>query len=82
MPNDISDQMSRVGKSKIESLEVSVKVDRAGMSSPRDQQIALRLSTADLTLLRETARKYKVGHTTLARTVVEKWIDGIRKLAN
>ncbi|MBI2468890.1 MAG: hypothetical protein HYV62_13940 [Candidatus Rokubacteria bacterium] len=41
---------------------------------PRTEQIALRLHREDLQVLRSLAAKRGVGHTTLARTVLEGWL--------
>jgi hypothetical protein len=41
---------------------------------PRTEQIALRLHKEDLQALRFLAAKRGVGHTTLARTVLEGWL--------
>lgn len=41
---------------------------------PRTEQIALRLSAKDLDVLRSLAVARGVGHTTLARTVLEGWL--------
>jgi len=41
---------------------------------PRTEQIALRLSKEDLEVLRSLAAARGVGHTTLARTVLEGWL--------
>lgn len=40
----------------------------------RTEQIALRLSKEDLEALRVLAKKRGVGHTTLARSIVEQWL--------
>jgi predicted DNA binding CopG/RHH family protein len=41
---------------------------------PRTEQIALRLHKEDLQILRSLASARGVGHTTLARTVLEEWL--------
>jgi predicted DNA binding CopG/RHH family protein len=41
---------------------------------PRTEQIALRLYKEDLDALRSLAAARGVGHTTLARTVLEGWL--------
>ena len=41
---------------------------------PRTEQIALRLYKEDLQVLRSLATERGVGHTTLARTVLEGWL--------
>jgi predicted DNA binding CopG/RHH family protein len=45
----------------------------------RTEQIALRLSKDDLAELRVLAKKRGVGHTTLARSVVEQWLEKMRE---
>lgn len=51
----------------LEDLDVEIR-------PPRSEQIALRLSRGDLDALRALAKKRGVGHTTLARSVLEQWI--------
>lgn len=45
---------------------------------PRTEQIALRLHEEDLRVLRSLAAERGVGHTTLARTVLEGWLQRSR----
>jgi predicted DNA binding CopG/RHH family protein len=45
---------------------------------PRTEQIALRLRKEDLQVLRSLAAKRGVGHTTLARAVLEGWLASAR----
>jgi predicted DNA binding CopG/RHH family protein len=40
----------------------------------RTEQIALRLRKEDLEALRAVAKQKGVGHTTLARSIVEQWV--------
>jgi predicted DNA binding CopG/RHH family protein len=47
----------------------------------RTEQIALRLHKEDLQVLRSLAAKRGVGHTTLARTVLEGWLSRSRSKA-
>ena len=56
---------------ELEDLEVEIR-------PPRTEQIALRLARGDLDALRALARKKGVGHTTLARSVLEQWIAQAR----
>ena len=51
----------------LEDLEVEIR-------PPRTEQIALRLYKEDLRVLRSLAAERGVGHTTLARTVLEGWL--------
>ena len=52
---------------ELEDLDVEV-------CPPRTEQIALRLHKEDLQVLRSLAAERGVGHTTLARTVLEGWL--------
>ncbi len=45
----------------------------------RTEQIVLRLSKDDLAELRVLAKRRGVGHTTLARSVVEQWLEKMRE---
>jgi predicted DNA binding CopG/RHH family protein len=49
---------------------------------PRTEQIALRLYKEDLEVLRSLASARGVGHTTLARTVLEGWLARLRSKSN
>ena len=49
---------------------------------PRTEQIALRLYKKDLEVLRSLAAARGVGHTTLARTVLEGWLARLRSEGN
>jgi len=40
----------------------------------RTEQIALRLYKDDLATLKKMAKRRGVGHTTLARSIVERWL--------
>ncbi len=40
----------------------------------RTEQIALRLYKDDLETLKKLAKRHGVGHTTLARSIVERWL--------
>lgn len=56
---------------ELEDLDVEVR-------PPRTEQIALRLYKEDLQALRSLAVERGVGHTTLARTVLEGWLARAR----
>lgn len=56
---------------ELEDLEVVVRPTRT-------EQIALRISREDLDALRALARRRGVGHTTLARSVLEHWLAWAR----
>ena len=45
----------------------------------RTEQIALRLSKEDLETLRSIAKDRGIGHTTLARGIVEQWLARSRR---
>ena len=51
----------------LEDLDVEIR-------PPRTEQIALCLYKEDLRVLRSLAAERGVGHTTLARTVLEGWL--------
>lgn len=51
----------------LEDLDIEIR-------PPRTEQIALRLHKEDLQVLRALAAARGVGHTTLARTVLEEWL--------
>ena len=44
----------------------------------RTEQIALRLTKRDLDTLQAYAKQRGVGHTTLARSIVEQWVMRLR----
>ena len=45
----------------------------AGDFAQRSEQIAVRLFPRDMAVLRREAKALGVGHTSLARMIVEKW---------
>jgi predicted DNA binding CopG/RHH family protein len=51
----------------LEDLDVQIR-------PARTEQIALRLYTDDLETLKKRAKRRGVGHTTLARSIVERWL--------
>lgn len=55
----------------VEDLDIEIR-------PPRTEQIALRLHREDLQILRSLAAERGVGHTTLARTVLEEWLARCR----
>ena len=57
---------------ELEDLDVEVRPTRS-------EQIALRLSREDLRSLQALAKKRGVGHTTLARSVLEQWLARARE---
>ena len=56
----------------LEDLDITIR-------PPRTEQIAVRLYKEDLQALRSFAAVRGVGHTTLARTVLERWLDHSRR---
>jgi len=56
---------------ELEDLDVEIR-------PARTEQIALRLSKQDLKALQALAKKRGVGHTTLARSVLEQWLARVR----
>lgn len=57
---------------ELEELDVEIRPTRT-------EQIAVRLSKDDLEALRAVAKRRGVGHTTLARSVLEDWIAKVRE---
>ena len=57
---------------ELEELEVVIQPTRT-------EQIALRLTRADLETLRVCAKQRGVGHTTLARSILEQWLARSRQ---
>jgi len=52
---------------ELEDLDVQIR-------PARTEQIALRLYKDDLDALKKLAKRRGVGHTTLARAIVERWL--------
>jgi predicted DNA binding CopG/RHH family protein len=52
---------------ELEDLDVQIR-------PARTEQIALRLYRDDLETLKKLAKRRGVGHTTLARSIVERWL--------
>jgi len=57
---------------ELEDLDVVIQPTRT-------EQIALRLTRTDLETLRVCAQQRGVGHTTLARSIVEQWLARSRQ---
>jgi predicted DNA binding CopG/RHH family protein len=55
----------------LQDLDVSIR-------PPRTEQIAVRLYKEDLQALRSLAAQRGIGHTTLARSVLEGWLAQLR----
>ena len=56
---------------ELEDLDVQIR-------PARTEQIALRLYKDDLDSLKKQAKRRGVGHTTLARAIVERWLAAAR----
>ena len=80
IPTFRSDREERAfwSEHSIEEFGVNLEDIDVEIRPTRTEQIALRLSKEDLTALRALAKKRGVGHTTLARNVVEQWLQRIR----
>lgn len=52
---------------ELEALDVQIR-------PARTEQVALRLYKDDLKSLKKLAKRRGVGHTTLARSIVEQWL--------
>ncbi|MBM3266581.1 MAG: hypothetical protein FJZ01_02945 [Candidatus Sericytochromatia bacterium] len=57
---------------EMEELDVDIRPTRA-------EQIAIRLFPEDLAVLRAEAQARSMGHTTLARTILEAWVKRARQ---
>jgi hypothetical protein len=56
----------------LEDLDVQIRPTRT-------EQIALRLTKEDAAALRALAKRRGVGHTTLARSILEQWLERARQ---
>lgn len=81
IPTFVSDREERSfwAKHSVEEFRDELKEIDVQIRPTRTEQIALRLSKDDLAELRTLARKRGVGHTTLARSVVEQWLEKMRE---
>jgi hypothetical protein len=57
---------------ELEDLDVEIR-------PARTEQIALRLYEDDLKTLKKLAKRRGVGHTTLARSIVERWLATLQR---
>jgi predicted DNA binding CopG/RHH family protein len=80
MPTFHSDREERDfwARHSVEEFSKDLKDLDVEIRPPRTEQIALRLHKKDLQALRSLAAERGVGHTTLARTVLEGWITRFR----
>jgi len=76
IPNFRSDDEERAfwARHSVEEFAADLEDLDVAIRPPRTEQIAVRLYKDDLDILRSLAAKHGVGHTTLARTVLEGWL--------
>ena len=76
IPTFRSDEMERAfwARHSVEEFARDLTDLDIEIRPPRTEQIALRLYKKDLEVLRSLAAARGVGHTTLARTVLEGWL--------
>jgi hypothetical protein len=81
LPRFRSDRKERAfwAKHSVEEFAAQLQDLDVKIHPRRSEQIALRLSRGDLDTLRTLAKKKGVGHTTLARNVLEQWIARARQ---
>ena len=81
IPKFKSDNEERAfwGKHSVEKFAEDLEELDVEIRPTRTEQIALRLSKNDLEALRTVAKLRGVGHTTLARSVIEDWLAKVRE---
>ncbi|HEY3356083.1 MAG TPA: CopG family antitoxin [Polyangia bacterium] len=81
LPRFRSDEEERAfwAAHSVEEFSAELKELDVEIRPARTEQIALRLYKEDLEALREVARKKGVGHTTLARSILEQWLARVRE---
>ena len=81
MPRFHSDQEERDfwARHSVEEFAEELQDLDVAVRPPRTEQIAVRLYKDDLQALRSLAAERGVGHTTLARTVLEGWLAQSRE---
>ncbi len=81
LPGFSNDQKERVfwAKHSVEDFASDLEELDVDIQSARTGQIALRLYKEDLEALRKLAKEKGVGHTTLARSIVEQWLERVRE---
>ena len=84
MPRFRSDQEERDfwARHSVEEFAEELQDLDVAIRPPRTEQIAVRLYKDDLQALRSLAAERGVGHTTLARTVLEGWLAQSRGKTN
>jgi hypothetical protein len=80
LPAFASDKEEREfwGKHTVEEYASELDELDVRIQPARTEQIAVRLYKDDLDSLRELAKRKGVGHTTLARSILEQWIARVR----
>src|SRR3989454_11125281 len=80
IPNFRSDDEERAfwARHSVEEFAAHLEDLDVAIRPPRTEQIAVRLYKDDLDILRSLAAKHGVGHTMLARTVLEGWLARAR----
>jgi predicted DNA binding CopG/RHH family protein len=80
MPRFHSDQEERDfwARHSVEEFAAELQDLDVAIRPPRTEQIAVRLYKDDLQALRSLAAERGIGHTTLARTVLEGWLAQLR----
>jgi len=81
LPRCRTDQEERTfwAEHSVEELGAELEELDVAIRPARTEQIVLRLYHEDLEALREVARKKGVGHTTLARSILEQWLARVRE---
>ncbi len=81
IPRFRSDRGERefLARESVESYAPSLQDLDVEIRPARTEQIAIRLRKEDLAELRKLAEARGVGHTTLARRVIEAWLDRSRR---
>ena len=76
MPRFHSDQEERAfwARHSVDEFAGELQDLDVAIRPPRTEQIAVRLYKDDLQALRSLAAERGIGHTTLARTVLEGWL--------
>jgi predicted DNA binding CopG/RHH family protein len=76
LPNFKTDQAERKfwDRHSVEEFDDQLEDLDVQIRPARTEQIALRLYKDDLEALKKRAKRRGVGHTTLARSIVERWL--------
>ena len=81
IPTFRNDQEERAfwAKHSVEEFAGDLEELDVDIQPARTEQIALRLYKEDLEALRKLAKEKGVGHTTLARSILEQWLKRVRE---